>query len=114
MSQQRYGYRYFTIPFARVPEHPGYPVWFATWSETRSAYVWSKERPDATSGAMNTWTVGATDADELPSEADVVVASIDKCIDPPPLAVAFDTTTADFQAVLGEQLTQAVVGAKSL
>jgi hypothetical protein len=112
MSRQRY--RYFTIPCASVPQHPRYTVWFATWSERRSEYVWSTKRPDTTSDARHTWAVGATDDTELPTEATAVIAFSDKCIDPPPLAVPFDTTSTDFQAVLGQQLTQAVEGAKSL
>jgi hypothetical protein len=112
MSQQRY--RYFTLPCTDVPEDPGYTVWFATWSEKRSEYVWSRKRPDTLSDASHTWAVGATDDTALPPEATTVIAFSDKCIDPPPLAVPFNTTSADFHAVLTQQLTEEVQGAKSL
>src|SRR5437868_5461017 len=106
MSKQGYKYRYFTIQSADVPPQPSYPVWFATWSTKQSAYVWSKNRPDTTAGTTKTWTVGATDDAALPSGAIAVVASIDKCIDPPPLALPFDATTDAFQTMLGQRLVQ--------
>ncbi|HEX3474615.1 MAG TPA: hypothetical protein VHT91_06210 [Kofleriaceae bacterium] len=114
MSQQRSKYRYFTIQSADVPSQPSYPVWFATWSAKQSEYVWSKNRPDTTAGTTKTWTVGATDDADLPPGAIAVVASIDKCIDPPPLTVPIDATIDQFQAVLGRRLVQEGQGAKSL
>src|SRR3954471_11879258 len=111
MSRQRY--RYFMIPFDSVPQHPRYTVWFASWSEKRSEYVWSRRRPDTRSGSADAWAVGATDDDDLPPEAATIIAMSDKCIAPPPLAVPFNTTSADLQAMLTMQLIQTLDGAKS-
>jgi hypothetical protein len=112
MSRQRY--RYFMIPAASVPPHPKYTAWFASWSEKRSEYLWSRRRPDTSVGTAGTWAIGATDDSELPAEAASVLAMSDKCIDPPPLTAPLDTTTADLEAALTKQLAQAFDGSKSL
>lgn len=106
MSLQNY--RYFTIPFDKVPSHPDYTVWFARWSAKHSAYVWSKDRPQGASCA-GTRVVAASDASELPPDATVIIQSSIKCIDPPVLPVPSDTISdAEFQAVLTTQLTQSL------
>lgn len=112
MSRQNY--RYFTIPFDKVPTHPDYNVWFATWSAKRSAYVWSRERPYLATNGTTTRVVAASDASELPADATVITSSI-KCIDPPVVVVASDTVSdAEFQAALTTQLTQSLDEIKSL
>lgn len=112
MSRQRY--RYFMISAASVPPQPSYTVWFAAWSENRSEYLWSRRRPDTSSGPLGTWAIGATDDADLPTEATAVLAMSDKCIDPPPLRAPLDTTSVELQAMLTKQLAQAFIGSKSL
>jgi hypothetical protein len=112
MSRQRY--RYFMIPVASVPSQPKYTVWFASWSEKRSEYLWSRKRPDTRSGTADTWVIGATDDADLPTEATAVLAMSDKCIDPPPLRAPLNATSAELQAMLTKQLSQAFDGSKSL
>lgn len=112
MSRQRY--RYFMIPAASVPQHPGYTVWFASWSEQRSEFLWSRRRPDTSSGSADTWAVGATDDADLPAAATTVLAMSDKCIDPPPLVAPPNATSAELEAMLMKQLAQSLVGIRSL
>ena len=113
MSRQ--SYRYFTIPFDKVPAHPDYTVWFAMWSANQSKYVWSRERPHAASSTSTTRVVAASDASVLPADATVIIQSSNKCIDPPPLVVQSDTISdAEFQAALAAQLTKSLEGIKSL
>lgn len=113
MSRQNY--RYFTLPFAKVPDRPDYTVWFYTWSAKRSEYVWSRERPRHASDATPTWVVAASDATELPADATVIIPSSAKCIDPPPLTAPSGTLSeADFQAALTTQLARSLEGIKSL
>lgn len=112
MSRQRY--RYFMIPATSVLSPPRYTVWFASWSEKRTEYLWSRKRPDTSSGPATTWAIAATDDADLPAEASAVLAMSDKCIDPPPLRAPLNATSAELQAMLTEQLSQAFDGSKSL
>ena len=112
MSRQRY--RYFMIPAANVPPQPSYTVWFASWSEKRSEYLWSRKRADTSSGTVTTWAIGASDDTDLPKEATAVLAMSDKCVDPPPLRAPLNATSDELQAMLTKQLAQAFDGSKSL
>jgi len=106
MSSQNY--RYFMIPFDKVPMHPDYEVWFATWSARRSAFVWSRERPYRAANGAPTRVIAASDASELPADATVITSSI-KCIDPPVVAVPSDAISdAEFRAALTAQLTESL------
>ena len=98
MSRQTY--RYFMIPLASVPAKHTYKLWFSTWSANRAAYIWSENRPDPAPSSI-TWVVGATDEDDFPPDATVIIANSVKCIPPPILAAPVAITDASkFQTAL--------------
>lgn len=79
-------YKYFTIPFANVPQNPSYTAWYALWTKDRPSAGWSKERPVAVLDPSTIWVVGLT-ADEPPPGA-TVLGTATKDPPQPPLALS--------------------------
>lgn len=104
MSRQNY--RYFTIPFASVPQNPTYRVWYSTWLPERSQYIWSERRPHTTTNGVTTWVVGATDGADVPADATVIGQNDLKCPPPPSLALPSDATSAEIQTALRQALVE--------
>jgi hypothetical protein len=84
MSQDN---KYFSIPFANVPNNPTYTVWFASWST---------ERPIIEPGMLPPFAIGVTKDDQLPAGA-TLLASSTKEPPPPPPALA-DGTSSEYQS----------------
>ena len=106
-------YQYFTLPFASVPQRPSYQVWFSRWPPHGSRCVWSEHRPDASDAFA--WAVGATEYNDVPADATVIIPNAIKCIPPPPMALSSRTpSAADFQSALTQELTQGLLETRSL
>lgn len=106
-------YQYFTLPLASVPPHPSYRVWFSSWLPHCSDCVWSDHRPAASDATA--WAVGATDNNDVPADATVIVQNAIKCIPPPPLKLTSRTVSAaDFQSALTTKLTEQLQETRSL
>lgn len=112
MSQPETTYQYFTLPLASVPPQHSYPVWFSRWLPQCTDCVWSPEQPDADATG---WAVGATDDNDVPAGATVIIPNAIKCIPPPPLRLTSRTpSAADFQRALTAKLTQQLEETRSL
>jgi hypothetical protein len=113
MSRQPGTYQYFTLPLASVPQQPSYRVWFSSWLPHCSDCVWSERRPNAADATA--WAVGATEDNDVPADATVIIPDAIKCIPPPPLALPSRTpSAADFQSALTKKLTQELLETRSL
>jgi hypothetical protein len=108
-------YQYFTIPLSSVPDAPSFQyVWFATWSDATSSFVWSKTRPAAgTMGTTPTYVCGATTS-AVPAGATVIIPASGKVIDPLPIVAPFTTTESEFRTALQQQLIRQLDGKRSL
>jgi hypothetical protein len=105
-------YQYFTLPLASVPAQHSYTVWFARWLPHCAECVWSEQRPDADATG---WAVGATENNDVPAGATVIIPNAIKCIPPPPLKLASRTpSAADFQRTLTTKLSQHLEETRSL
>jgi len=85
-------YTYFTIPFASVPKHPTYTVWYATWST---------ERPTLELGMSPPLVIGAT-ADGLPPGAIVIADAVKDPTRPPPPPPFSGGGLSDYQKSVNE------------
>lgn len=88
-------YKYFVIPFDKVPDNPTYTVWFATWS---------KDRPLVEPGMNPPMVVGAAAEDKLPTGAVLLGNASKDPQPPPPPPPPLTFTESDYQRTVSHWL----------
>ena len=86
--------KYFQIPFANVPPHPDYDVWYAGWNEAR---------PVDLTGGVPPLVIGVTDG-ELPDGAETLATAPAEKTPPPPPPPLAPGGLAEYKTALPDYL----------